>query len=100
MGHPEAVHLLQRHIEALEREAEGEFALPPDHDTEFDSFDEHRHEYDNLGYGAPMAVAAADETNKVQNITTFNITTTHRPRYRDIARFCGGCLFGKFPYWS
>ena len=72
MGHPEAVHLLQRHIEALEREAEGEFVLPPDHDTEFDSFDEHRHEYDNLGYGAPMAVAAADETNKVQNI--FNIT--------------------------
>lgn len=61
MGHPEVVHLLQRHIEALEREAEGEFVLPPDHDTEFDSYDEgHRtHDYDNLGgFGAPMASAA------------------------------------------
>ena len=63
MGHPEVVGLLQRHIEALEREARGEFVLPPDHDTEFDSFDEQRHEYDNLGFGAPMAAASAEKAD-------------------------------------
>ena len=63
MGHPEVVGLLQRHIEALEREAQGEFVLPPDHDTEFDSFDEQRHEYDNLGFGAPMAAASAEKAD-------------------------------------
>ena len=80
VGHPEVVHLLQRHIEALEREAEGEFVLPPDHDTEFDSYDEHRHhEYDNLGFGAPLA--ADTEGSKVPK------TRTH---YRNI--FCVGRL--------
>ena len=59
-GRPEVIELLQRHIEALEREADGDFVLPAD-ETEFDSFDEQRHEYDNVGFGAPMVVAATEE---------------------------------------
>ena len=74
MGHPEVVGLLQRHAEALEREARGEFVLPPDadRDTEFDSYDDEQrgdHEYDNLGFGAPMTAAAASvdaSENKVR----------------------------------
>ena len=72
MGHPEVVALLQRHVEALEREARGEFVLPPDadRDTEFDSYDDEYNrgdnEYDNLGFGAPMTAAAVSVENKVR----------------------------------
>ena len=88
MGHPEVVGLLQRHLEALEREARGEFVLPPDvdRDTEFDSYDDEQrdHEYDNLhGFGAPMTAAEVDAREKQVNTKQFSVWVRVGPTLTD-----------------